>query len=396
MAFGMRHWIGVVLVGCALVAAAALPPRPPRIDGRITSSPAERRAAALGSELRRDQELLKRLRWQDSLPSLVVRSATDGVAVNGPPQVPDSVLVTIRGHVLDEKAKLDRSDPGVLFGYVLQPANQSEEPGVHAVPIFSLYDPSPDVMAGEVDGHAYCVEVPTLAERMLDRPDALRRALRYRYLMRPSDLIGVCRPVLRYGLPGPYVSSWLKAGASAFALAEDSTSTERAWRAQWDGASGALRAQWLGSLSPSRPLRACIAGRANACLREALVGRPRDSDGNEEIGTYIQTHSDFFVVPTRGAPPFGFAGAYLLSDLQTEFGPEAFGRFWRSSQEVQPAFHDAFGLDMDSWLMRWTRRNLPTYRPGPSLAAVTAVGLVLLLALCGGVGAVAAAKRSVA
>ncbi len=393
MAFGMKHWIGLVLAGCALLAVAALPPRAPRIDGRVTSSAAERRAAALSSEVRRDHELLKRLRWQDSLPSLVIRKAVDGVAVVAPPQFPDSVLAAVRSQVLDEKRELGRTDPHVLFGYVFQPNDQSAQPGIHTR---STYNPWPDVMAGEAEGHPYCLAVLEVSRRTLDRPEGLRNSMRWYLGSHRTEMMGICRLVLRYGLAGTDVTSWLKAGASSFALSQNRASGAQAWRTRWNSTSSAVLAQWLAHLSPSGPLRACLARRTEACLAEARVIHPQDSSRSMAIGVFIQTHSDFLRATSPGSPPFSLAGGFLFADLEQEFGSDAFGRFWRSNEGVQQAFHDAFGVDMDTWLVRWTRRNLPTYRPGPSLAGMTALGFFVLLAICGGLAAVATAKRSVA
>jgi len=389
----MKSWIGLVLAGCALVAVATLPPRAPRIDGRATSSAAERRAAALGSEVRRDHELLKRLRWQDSLPPLVIRRAVDGVAVVAPRQFPDSVLAAIRSQVMDEKKELGRTDPDVLFGYVFQPNDQSAQPGIHTR---ATYGPWPDVMAGEAEGHPYCLAVVEVGRRTLDRPDGLRNSMRWYLGSHRTEMMDVCRLVLRYGLPGTHVTSWLKAGASSFALSQGRASGARVWRTQWNGTSSAVLAQWLAHLSPSGPLRACLARRTEACLREARVIHPQDSSRSVAIGVFIQTHSDFLRASSPGSPPFSLAGGFLFADLEREFGSDAFGRFWRSNKSVQRAFHDAFGMNMDTWLLRWTARNLPTYRPGPSLAGMTTLGFLLLLGLCGGAAAVATARRSVA
>jgi hypothetical protein len=87
----------------------------------------------------------------------------------------------------------------------------------------------------------------------------------------------------------------------------------------------------------------------------------------------------------------------LLADLEADFGPEAFGRFWRSDAPVEMAFRDAFGIDVGPWVLSWVDRIYGTVPAGPRLAGSTTTWpLGLTLALFAAIAILFSRRRRVA
>ena len=81
MAFRMKHWIGLVVVGMAFAALGGLPPSSPyQRESSVTSSAAVRHSR-LYSDFNSTAESLRRLRWSDSLSALTLASAEGNVNV---------------------------------------------------------------------------------------------------------------------------------------------------------------------------------------------------------------------------------------------------------------------------------------------------------------------------
>ena len=85
--------------------------------------------------------------------------------------------------------------------------------------------------------------------------------------------------------------------------------------------------------------------------------------------------------PWSGKGPFRFEGRYLLADLEREFGPEAFTRFWTSDADVPVAFEQAFGMPLETWIMGWVESTAFTRTPGPGMPFSAKLGGLLTLML---------------
>jgi hypothetical protein len=114
------------------------------------------------------------------------------------------------------------------------------------------------------------------------------------------------------------------------------------------------------------PLDRCLSGSAAVCadlfLTPADGGRPelRSNVESAERSPALAVGDDTGVL--------GPEAMLLLADLEAEFGPEAFGRFWRSEAPVEVAFRDAFGVDVGAWVLSWVDDVFGTVQPGPSFA----------------------------
>jgi hypothetical protein len=85
---------------------------------------------------------------------------------------------------------------------------------------------------------------------------------------------------------------------------------------------------------------------------------------------------------------FGWFDFELFWDLEKEFGPERFQRFWSSEQGLEEAFQAAFGESIGAWTMRWARDKIgpmEASKPIPlqaSLLSLLVIGLLGAMA-CG-------------
>ncbi len=400
MAFRMKYWIGLVAVGCALVAIHELPPEAPYFSARPLPTATHRRMETLRTEVQRNQALLQRLRWTDSLSTLLLKDAQGGVAVGGPAWLPERIRHDIRQRLMGEKARLRPADANVLFGYYVQPWNQSAAPDVPTAP---LDGPAPETLAGTVDGQPYCITL-VLTKGRLVRDGRYVGIFRGAWSAGPmSSTMGACRPFVQFGLPGPRIADWLKKGGIAFAQAATPPAQSDAGMPPWMAAPRPTTWRTLGS--PHVLLDGCFSGHEDACLHVALEGLPRTglpgtAPGNsvdDAVARFVTARTSFYRVGgAHWLSAFGFPSRYLLSDLERQFGPKAFGRFWTSQENVPQAFHDAFGMKMGDWLAQWARANTYHYRSSPSLPRDAAVGGFLLLAVCGAIAGAWATKRSVA
>ena len=138
----------------------------------------------------------------------------------------------------------------------------------------------------------------------------------------------------------------------------------------------------------------CLSGDPEACAAIVLNPDLADKGGAEQ--RRITRRSPAFVVgPVRSVMFAGYEHQFLLSDLEREFGPEVFGRFWRSEEGVRDAFETAFGEDLGEWVVRWIDLGvgIEHAKPAPTLSAT--FGSLLLISLMTGLATYVHRRRRV-
>lgn len=381
MAFSMKHWIGLTAVGLLLVSIWKLPPSAlERVDRRFTL-PEVTRAETLEGDVRRTHEALMHLRWSQSLSTVTVETAVNGLAIGFPENtevasanrhvnISDERKEILRGQVEAELASLQpRAD--VTFGYHFQLADFGAVEGVrYLVRGTTIY-------LGEEDGQAYCVRV--YADSWLINGDLNRDVMPF--TGDKTNAAGACRPYLKYGMPGVYVGEWMVDGASDFALepappADPGFAEYRPIRRTFFG----LAHYGFGFRNQSVEVDRCMAGIAEGCMRAVTdwktvtVGSTRRSREVAPDITRLTGLNSWF-------SPWGNFDDYLLADLEHEFGPERFQRFWSSELPVSEAFESAFDMGMGEWLVTWVEANMDISPPGPKLSKSAALGGMLALSL---------------
>ena len=99
---------------------------------------------------------------------------------------------------------------------------------------------------------------------------------------------------------------------------------------------------------------------------------------------------------TSRSSPFTYLDdAFLLSDLEAEFGRDAFQRFWTSDQNVRAAFETAFGVDPGTWIVGRLDARGAIEHATPAPRPATAFGSLLLISTVTGLGVLVQRRRQV-
>lgn len=364
MSTGMKRWLAVVVPSLLLVAVWLLPPRAIELPDRSSRIETEegRRYERLLDELQAEQRALTRARQAATLPDLAESRATDGVAVL---MTMGSAYVTptsIRDGIETRIRSLDRRDPDMLVGYV------RETFGTEAVAYGAPTTPArSDVFTGETSsGTPYCLHVVVTFEdastTLLDRMN--------------GNGLGGCRLHASYGRPGSVVAGWLERGGIMFATEGRPPVADVVPSRSGTGANVRATLRPTGSLDWQR----CLRGDVGVCA--TVFANPETALGDGG-GMQLEAWRSSAMGTTQGTDGATLGGEvpHLLADLESEFGPDAFQRFWSSETELATAFSDAFGTTPGNWLQGWVDQ---TYRSVPALPGLTrtaGLGSILFITL---------------
>lgn len=377
MAIGMKGWFGLVFGGMALIALAKLPPDPPRSAATREELPEQARLRELSREMRIAEGILLRRGLSDSLAPRVVAAGRGGLVVDARVELRAqssgrSTLLTGESARAAIQAAVERQlrevhgPPQAAIGVFLSP-RRADAPALQ------------DTYMGSLAGTPYCFRVITGSSALL-RAGIVRT-------WEGIDALGPCRLAARYGLPGPSILSWLRAGGIAFAgAAFDDV------RRPSPGPGAGSIAEYRGVASSLAPDR-CLAGVPEACALAFLEPRTLDELAAEEALVVAASP----LIGGRGSrflSVFGAGDDYLLSDLERAFGPRRFSLFWRSGGDVRSAFESAFDASLGDWVLDWTRENIGgSDRPGPGLPRAATAGTVVVMLLSGLVVTAVARRR---
>jgi hypothetical protein len=384
MAFGMRHWLGVVGVGVALASILSLPPasleRPTPENTRL---PEEARAEALQARLTRVNATLRVDRTAaDLVPATL--AAPDGLTIRGTDRASDSLAADIRPRVHEELADAAVTTHDVALGVFVAGRPENDLPGGSP--------PNAEYYWGTRDGRAYCFTVLPLWETKV-------LSVRERW----ASVLGPCELIAKYGLPGPTVERWL--GGPGEALAATATPLPRVERALMVQRYRKLYAtlprkafgRTIGSSGPyaSLAVEQCWAREGVGCA--ALIEHPPEfgalAGGGSSVLHYVAQHTALSAV--ERSTPLAPVASYVAADLAHEFGDARFETFWKADEPFSRAFESAFGTDLPGWSLAYFSPLLPAARAGPDVTSDAALGTVLLLALAAILGIVWARRRQV-
>ncbi len=390
MAFGMKHWIGLTAVGLAVVGVSLLPPASPTWTSWTVAIPRtqeEIHAEALGKEVTRMQHLVQRRAWADSLSAVAMAQAEDGLAIGGSPELlNEDRMIGLKARLDFEVASRGPIRPDVTLGVFAQSRLQSW-PGATR-----LADPrvTEELFVGQRDGRTYCLNL--LIAR---RPGGAIQALGEWNRSAGSNVLGACTIVARYGHPGPEILAWLKDGGVLFGSAPADLPPPST-QGIWEGRGKVLFGVRMGQFASTGRIYddECRAGIPSGC-QEAFEHPYVDS--YQSSFRYLTANSDLVATSiSRYSSPFGPMSAYVLADLEADFGSDAFERFWQSDRSVSEAFEEAFGTSAGEWMVGWVDDNLGIRDAGPDVKKGSLFQIMLLLSFCGGIGAFCSLRRSVA
>lgn len=369
MARWLKSWSLLFVAGCALIGVWLLPPEGSPFIGLRRDAPVrtadERRAAGLESELREARDLLRQVRWEDSLRPLL---RPGELTVGFPPDLGGAAEVI----EANARAELAGVEPRVAVGFFVV---SREEPGSQL-----------QYYVGEDEAGPWCMALYVHHRRWSGNAETYGRQLVRQ--TRHESLLGPCLLQARHGPPGPGTRAWLERVGYWFAFQPSSTPGPlvQARRGAFGFFLPGLVGQEVVTVGPRE--QACLAAKREACALAVLEGEgPLALRGGRR-----QARRDVF---RRGSydGAFGWFGGSLVSDLEADLGPERFARFWRSDRPVEESFRESAGTDVGSWTMEWARERLGTEPVGPAVgwthAGLSGLGLLLLA----GVGMLGAIRR---
>jgi hypothetical protein len=391
MAFGMKHWLGVVGVGVALVSILGLPPasieRPPY---RATMLPEAVRLRALQTRLARVNATLRVDRTvADLVPATL--AAPDGLTIRGTDRVSDSLAAGIRTRVHRELTAAGVTGHDVALGVFVAGHPANTLPGG--------YPNRAEYYWGSRDGRAYCFAVLPMGSRWeKNRWEHEQPSLEGFF----ASVLGPCELIAKYGLPGATVERWLGGpGETLAATAEPLSEDDKAdllqryatlREIQSRNSSGPAQGFFGRSLASLR----CWARKGAGCA--ALIENPADfgfqAQDSSSVVRYLLGHTALSAVDQ--GTNFMPGGAHFAADLAGEFGDARFEAFWKADKPFADAFESAFGTDLAGWSLAYLSQLLPPAKARTDVTLGTGLGTVLLLALAAILGTVWAKRRQVA
>ncbi len=401
MAFGLKHWLAVVLGGFLLITGWALPLRHEGewIQGswfyrhRTPEYVAHRTVL---TKMRRQAYIYQRLLWRDSLSSLArsARDAGQGITVALPEGAPEGYASGLREAVREQFLELGVARPQVTLGVVFMDARAMTHP--RSPSDQGLRNTREELFLSNDAGNLYCIRVVPLRRSGEEKWMGLDRKWTDMVTLPPGRdgapaPLGPCLLHAKYGPPGEGVFRWLWSVGYSFGRTALHPRTGSSGQTTVDLSRDpfGLRFGYFwsgGNLLP--PAESCLMGDEDACLRAVTepegyntywYGNPPDR-GLAPDGSPLARETDFRYTERA----FGTLDAYMLWDLEREYGRERFQRFWSSEADIEEAFHAAFGEPMGAWVRRWAQGHLgPLHAatPVPLRASLLTLLTVVVLGL---------------
>jgi hypothetical protein len=401
---GRHYWLALGL-GCAVVAAAFLPPKErtlglslaplPWDDGDVASFPDP--VGRLRSHYEDLQAVATMYREREiALRERATRKAPeDGLSVQvyGASDLP-ATSRTLQRVARILWARVPRRDPRMTFRLVA--AITANDTAIGGTPVTQawrrpLFPPD--------SGADVCVMVLPIPRYRDDRDSAgVEQDIR----LRLSQGLGPCALYAGFGQPGPLVRRWLEGWAYEPAQVVDwalggNTMARQAeeiyfWRGDTTRSllyrlAGYLPSAYLGGPT----VASCTAGTSSACDRVWLV--PEET--YQTRARRVSLDGVFFGALWPGmAQPLAVRGPSLLSDLIRERGAERFAAFWSSPKPVADAFREAFGEPLGTWARRSLTRDLGVTETGVTVRPAEVGAALALALLLLGASAYGATRRS--
>ena len=392
MALGMKHWVGLVLAGCAFVALELLPVSSWELRTTRPSLPEEAYEKALRADIGLANTRLTRIRIAKRMIPLTL--ATEGPLAFGVPAGADPQEARrVREEAEREARDATADTPRVSLGLFYVDRAEESYPGLSA-----RLSGRGEYYFGTRDGRAYCVTtlpVWSIGGRIM------LEGVGY-----TSSRLGLCQVIARYGVPGPAAEAWLARGGTAMATTlEPSDTSSFTFSSLW-GLGFARRVE-VGIMLWDRPplmsgrtvaLERCFAGVAEGCATLFLEPGSEASVrtfGNETSGSEVlQAATPLSAIQSSSA--MWPADSHVVADLVEEFGVERFERWWTAEGSTDQAFLAAFGVPAGEWYARRVARLITVVPPGPSLRPNGLAWSVVILALAAVIGGAWARRRTVA
>jgi hypothetical protein len=363
MATGLKGWLGAVLLGMASIVVWVFP-----IDregpAKQQHPPEVEHWGALLSDIALEREHLRRLTWLDSMTSaLDANQSTPKVVMLVPASADAEAYEAFEGRLMDELGHFGerRADFGV---FLTAPSKPSPKP-----PYYPGWDHEHDeYYVGSHAGRAYC-----FVARLSANPT---RALRNggwggSRIFGPESILGPCGYVLRYGLPGPFLSEWLKTGSFSRGMNPPRRTVSRTAVRRDDD--GRWKAKMVGG---SLAGHSCVRREVSSCATIFLAPKATEEGVALQLTAAVPELWEVAGVHTNHLQ---YIDNQMFAELEAEFGQDRFARFWSSGKTAPEAFEEAFGVAPGVWVQAWARGYYLSGVAASDRVEAAALAVVLLL-----------------
>ena len=376
MALTSQRWILAALLGCGAIAAGLVSPRH-TVEADSVESPEQMH---LRRVQRRTFDAARRWKATARRDSLLSALGATGSRHSGSAIVVTDPRLPEPHRLLIERA-VERQWRMLHIDSALVPVSL-------AVVVDTVPAPkdSPAASRGELafdyslatDGSGAdarrCVVILGIHAPQLARQGAHRRlAERLAPTQRGDALLGPCAFQARFGVAGPKVDEWLRSReydlASSAVWEEPARDGPDQSRGPYPREGMRAAQRWIGI-----DARACIAGDVQRCSA-TMAPRPGAGERIHRSGLVSGR-------PRGWEESWNGLAARYLSDLVTDIGPDAFGRFWRSDLGPDDALQAAAGVTVGVWTNRWAVGVLGPVRRGPGVAVLELAGALVLAVGC--------------
>ena len=369
MSLILWRWSTGVALGCASLAALLLP-FPPSVPQRWTPSapaPLAREVSRLAADVGRTGAAVRAYRAATGLDRWrTARRTSDSVSIRIDGSVPPAIAAAARSVAAEQWAALGSASGAhaEVFVYVDSTTLARAATSVTSRrPLESRRLVDVAFALPEATDGSRCVSLVRLRGTTPAHVDALRL----------QSLVGACGFFAAFGLPGADIRQWLEATDYRAARRSD-------WHIALAPATDASAMYDLGAAG-----RRCMKGERGGCL-EMLGAERSGRSARRDPSTSSPLLLDSFgplgtANRARSRSELGNVEGELLMSAVREFGPERFGRFWRSSAAPDVAFSQATGVTLDAWTPAWLSRTIGALPTRPTIRGSHVVWLAVAFPL---------------
>ncbi|HKI96657.1 MAG TPA: hypothetical protein VJ992_15315 [Gemmatimonadales bacterium] len=349
MAPGLTRATAAAGLLCAAIVVAYLPPavRTSPNAGMWSAteeSMTKRHAQALDAAVRRAEVTLRLSRERDALLERMERTAGGGIFIGTAGQEGTPPTARVRAAVDSVWAALPRHDAGMRVGVKIVRMD-SAPPGLDGHQVAEVWTLPP----ATTDGHT-CIVLARLPARI--PPGAW--SLEYAH---GSRLLGPCAYYAAFGRPGAPVARWLAHGGMRYALSANWHPVD--YDIDPSTVYGGTPYNWsMGSFA----FEACHRGRVARCgdmVRDVTsVNSFRLRLGAVDLSGAVRWQTSWSLGDELTP------GGRYLADIVAHFGPDRFGRFWRSPADLDSGFAHAFDTPLAEWTRGWVDASYPPLPAG--------------------------------
>jgi len=388
MARTLSRWGIALLLACAAIAIAMLPP-PEKVGdpwvpywrgyGELewrVGPQYEQAINTLRFELVRDSLL--------ALAELQPGNSSDSLVLLFGPRVPDRERRVIEAWLRPTWFRTLPHSSEVQLATVVMIDTDSVVAGLPRPPTY--WSDVHYLLPPSSEGRA-CISLIQFGLSTLERIETGGALTSYQAETVRDNGLGSCAFYGAFGLPGGDVADWLSTWQYA-PIADANWESAFSFRGQW---------QWSGRgwFSGHLEFVSCAGGDRESCGRivRREPGEERRFRPARFLGPGLQTAERYYTRWSQDA--LGPWVNHYFADMVAYFGRDRFAEFWRSEEPIEQGFELAMGVPLDEWTMQWVQAYVGVPRTTNRLPVGSAVLSLILVGVLVGSAGLYARRRQV-